>query len=158
MLRVLATVDRRGMLRKEGIETFSASDFHSANTPFRGIVFDPVGKRRSLAKQQPPKGILPGTLFSRLESRPESSCARHLPMRRSTSPIALNSLPHVARWLDLLGCRYVSPSFTGVFACAPSGAPAEHRARGEAATSRIVVIEEPADQLAGRVQARDRPS
>jgi hypothetical protein len=51
MLRVLATVDRRGMLRKEGIETFSASDFHSANTPFRGIVFDPVGKRRSLAKQ-----------------------------------------------------------------------------------------------------------
>jgi hypothetical protein len=54
MLRVLATVDRRGMLRKEGIETFSASDFHSANTPFRGIVFDPVGKRRSLAKQQPP--------------------------------------------------------------------------------------------------------
>ena len=97
MLRVLATVDRRGMLRKEGIETFSSSDFHYANTPFRGIVFDPVGKRRSLAKQQPPKGILPGTRFSRRES----SCVRHLPMRRSTSPIALNSLTHVARWLDL---------------------------------------------------------
>ena len=49
-LRMLATVDRRGMLRKEGIETFSASDFHYANTPFRGIVFDSVGKRRSLAE------------------------------------------------------------------------------------------------------------
>jgi hypothetical protein len=34
-LRMLATVDLREMLGKEGIGTFSASDFLSANTPFR---------------------------------------------------------------------------------------------------------------------------
>ena len=42
-LRVLATVNRRGMLRRQGIETFSALDFHSANTPFRFRVFAPAG-------------------------------------------------------------------------------------------------------------------